>query len=141
MRANPTTMFFANSAWISKKSPSSTTRRISPTMSYGWLGDSGTYRSSSGSSRSTGSVGVLLGGSSWLFDGRNERSVRIFKRQSASDSATRWATPETDACVSAPPRVSFVTSSCVTVLMTSGPVTNIELVPRTIRMKSVMAGE
>ena len=62
-------------------------------------------------------------------------------RQSASESATTWATPETDACVSAPPSASFVTSSCVTVLMTSGPVTNIELVPRVMRTKSVIAGE
>ncbi len=61
--------------------------------------------------------------------------------QSASESATTWATPETEAWVSAPPSASFVTSSCVTDLMTSGPVTNIEAVPRTIRTKSVMAGE
>jgi hypothetical protein len=76
-----------------------------------------------------------------LFEGRYERSVRIFRRQSASDSATRCATPETPACVSAPPRASFVTSSWVTVRITSGPVTNIELDPRTMRMKSVIAGE
>ncbi len=81
------------------------------------------------------------GGSSRLFAGRNDRSVRIFRRPSASLSATTWATPDVPACVSAPPSASFVTSSWVTALMTSGPVTNIELVPRTIRMKSVIAGE
>ena len=41
----------------------------------------------------------------------------------------------------APPRSSCVTSSRVTLLMTSGPVTNIWLVPFVISVKSVMAGE
>ena len=36
---------------------------------------------------------------------------------------TKCATPETAACVRAPPSSSLVTSSCVTVLITSGPVT------------------
>ncbi len=44
-------------------------------------------------------------------------------------------------CVSAPPSVSFVTSSCVTVLITSGPVMNMWLVRSTMKMKSVSAGE
>ena len=45
------------------------------------------------------------------------------------------------ACAAAPPRSSFVTSSWVTVLMTSGPVMNMYEVCSVIRMKSVSAGE
>ena len=45
------------------------------------------------------------------------------------------------ACVSAPPSASIVTSSCVTVFTTFGPVTNMYEVPRTMYTKSVMAGE
>ena len=41
----------------------------------------------------------------------------------------------------APPRSSKLTSSAVTALMTSGPVTNMWLVSRTMIVKSVMAGE
>ena len=44
-------------------------------------------------------------------------------------------------CVVAPPSSSFVTSSCVTVLITSGPVTNMYEVLSTISVKSVIAGE
>ena len=40
----------------------------------------------------------------------------------------------------APPSSSLVTSSCVTVLITSGPVTNMYEVSLTITLKSVMAG-
>ena len=40
------------------------------------------------------------------------------------DSQAKWATPDFWLCVSAPPRASLETSSCVTVLMTSGPVMN-----------------
>ena len=43
--------------------------------------------------------------------------------------------------VAAPPSSSKVTSSPVTVLITSGPVMNMWLVPSTIRVKSVIAGE
>ena len=61
--------------------------------------------------------------------------------QPASSSATRWATPLRVACVSAPPSSSIDTSSPVTVFTTSGPVMNMCEVPRTIKMKSVIAGE
>ena len=44
-------------------------------------------------------------------------------------------------CAWAPPSSSKVTSSPVTVLITSGPVMNMWLVPSTIRVKSVIAGE
>ncbi len=43
--------------------------------------------------------------------------------------------------VRAPPSSSKVTSSPVTVLITSGPVMNMWLVPSTMRVKSVIAGE
>ena len=50
-------MFSAYDGWISRKSPSSTTVSITRLMSYGLFGESGTSVSSSGDSRSTGSVG------------------------------------------------------------------------------------
>ena len=49
-----------------------------------------------------------------------------------SESCTKCATPDTDACVSAPPSFSMVTSSCVTVFTTFGPVTNMYELPRTM---------
>ena len=61
-------------------------------------------------------------------------------RQARSSSTAKWATPERTLCVIAPPRSSLVTSSWVTVLMTSGPVTNMYAVSFTITLKSVMAG-
>jgi hypothetical protein len=64
------------------------------------------------------------GGSSRLLLGMNERSSRTIASVSASFSPSKCATPLLVACVSAPPSSSFVTSSCVTVLMTSGPVMN-----------------
>ncbi len=56
-------------------------------------------------------------------------------------SKARSATPLRVVCVPAPPNSSAVTSSCVTVLTTSGPVTNMYDVSLTMKMKSVMAGE
>ena len=50
------------------------------------------------------------------------------------------ATPDLEACDVAPPNSSSVTSSPVTVFTTSGPVMNMWLVSRTMKMKSVMAG-
>ena len=49
-------MFCAQPGWISRNSPSSTTRRRTSCMSYGSRGSSGTMVSSSTSIRSTGSV-------------------------------------------------------------------------------------
>jgi hypothetical protein len=63
------------------------------------------------------------------------------EKLSVVDHAARWATPEVEACVSAPPNASMVTSSGVTVFTTFGPVTNMYDVPRTMNTKSVMAGE
>ena len=62
-------------------------------------------------------------------------------RHSSSLSAAKCATPDVVPCVSAPPSSSAVTVSCVTALMTSGPVTNMYDVFFTMNTKSVMAGE
>ena len=45
-------------------------------------------------------------------------------RQARSSSTAKCATPDFTLWVAAPPSSSLVTSSWVTVLMTSGPVTN-----------------
>ncbi len=71
-RAKPQTMFSAQRSCTSRNSPSSITRRITSCMSYGLFGWSGMSVSSSGSSRSRGSVGAANGGCSALFWGRNE---------------------------------------------------------------------
>ncbi len=59
----------------------------------------------------------------------------------ASSSAAKWATPLRALCVCAPPRSSLLTSSCVTVLITSGPVMNMYEELLAMTMKSVIAGE
>ena len=59
----------------------------------------------------------------------------------SSSSAARWATPDFELCVIAPPSSSKSTSSPVTVLITSGPVMNMCEVSFTMKMKSVIAGE
>ena len=51
------------------------------------------------------------------------------------------ATPDLVLCEPAPPSSSSVTSSPVTDLTTSGPVMNMCEVLRTMKMKSVIAGE
>jgi len=62
-------------------------------------------------------------------------------RHSNSLPQVKCDTPLVAPCVSAPPSSSIVTSSCVTVFTTFGPVTNMKEVPRTMKVKSVMAGE
>ena len=47
------------------------------------------------------------------------------KLKDLEDKKVEWVTPDFSACVLAPPKSSEVTSSCVTVLTTFGPVTNI----------------
>ena len=101
-------------------------------MSYGLFGLSGTTSSSDSSRRSRGSVPRPRGGSSTLFDGRYWKRSRIACRQAGSESQAKCATPEVSWCVSAPPSSSIVTSSCVTVFTTFGPVTNMYDVPRTM---------
>src|SRR5438045_8094789 len=88
-----------------------------------------------------GSVHALRGGSSRLFDGMKLSSSRSRDRHSASSWARKCATPEVSLWVVAPPSCSLVTSSCITVLMTSGPVMNIYEVLSTMTTKSVIAGE
>ena len=56
-------------------------------------------------------------------------------------SNARSATPLLVVWLVAPPRSSDVTSSCVTVFTTSGPVTNMYELSFTMKMKSVIAGE
>ncbi len=59
-----------------------------------------------------------------LFNGRKEKSSRIISRHSSSSEQAKWAHPDFELWVIAPPNSSLVTSSWVTVLMTSGPVMN-----------------
>jgi len=74
--------------------------------------------------RSDGSVVLPRGGSSTLLDGMNESRSRMSARHSRSSAVAKCATPLVALCVIAPPSSSLLTSSCVTVLITSGPVTN-----------------
>ena len=62
-------------------------------------------------------------------------------RHSSSLSAAKCATPDLPTWVAAPPSSSKDTSSWVTALMTSGPVTNMYDDCFTMKTKSVMAGE
>ena len=70
-----------------------------------------------------------------------ESSLRMTWMHSSSEFTAKSATPLFEACATAPPSSSGVTSSCVTVLITSGPVMNMLLVFFTMMMKSVIAGE
>ena len=98
---------------------------MTSSMSYGWFGDAGTSRSSASSSRSAESAGrAPAADRRGCCDGMNDSSSRISARHSRSSSTAKCATPLVALCVIAPPSSSFVTSSCVTVLITSGPVTN-----------------
>ena len=60
--------------------------------------------------------------------------------QVLSSGELKCATPLLLQCTPEPPSSSLVTTSCVTVLTTSGPVMCMYEVPSTIRMKSVIAG-
>ena len=70
-----------------------------------------------------------------------ESRLRMIWMHCSSLSAAKSATLDLEACVTAPPSSSAVTSSCVTVRITSGPVIIMLLVFFTMMMKSVMAGE
>ena len=96
---------------------------ISSFMSYGLLALSGTSVSSEWSMRSAGSLVGVTGGFS-RFDGTKFMKRRSIDSASTSFSKARSATPDLVVCVTAPPSSSAVTSSCVTVFTTSGPVTN-----------------
>ncbi len=138
--ANPQTIDFAQLAWYSKKSPSSTTSVTTAFMSYGMFGLAGIRSTNDGQSRSGSSPVSTRGASSMLLDGRNESRKRTSSITAFSSAATKVATPDRDEWLPAPPSSSRVTSSPVTVFTTSGPVMNICDVSRTMKMKSVMAG-
>jgi hypothetical protein len=76
-----------------------------------------------------------------LFSGRYASSSRSISRSSLRRRRRKVRAAERLLCVIAPPSSSLVTSSWVTVLITSGPVTNMYEVSWTMKMKSVMAGE
>ena len=133
-------MLLAQLVWYSKNSPSSTTSRTICFMSYGWLGLGGSSSLSAGHSRSGSSPESSGGASSRLFDGRKLSRKRTSSRQAFSSGETKWHTPLLDAWLIAPPSSSSVTSSPVTVFTTSGPVMNMWLDSRTMKMKSVIAG-
>jgi hypothetical protein len=65
----------------------------------------------------------------------------VSSRHWSSSSEAKWATPDFELWLIAPPSSSKPTSSPVTVLMTSGPVMNMCEVSFTMKMKSVIAGE
>src|SRR5262245_4336173 len=139
-RANPHTIERAQWGKYSKNSPSSATAVATFFMSYGWFELAGSRSRSVGQSRSGSSDGSTTGGSSRLFDGRNDMRYRTSSRHDFSSGATNVATPDLVAWLMAPPSSSSVTSSPVTVFTTSGPVMNMCDVSRTMKMKSVMAG-
>ena len=93
-------------------------------MSYGMLGLSGTIVSRFGSSLFASSIVALNGASSILFCGKYDINSLTFTIQSVSFSVAKCATPLVALCTEQPPKSSFVTSSFVTVLITSGPVKN-----------------
>jgi len=65
----------------------------------------------------------------------------MLSRASFSPPSAKWAAPDVEAWVTAPPSSSKLTSSPVTVSTTSGPVMNMWLVSLTMKTKSVIAGE
>ena len=91
--------------------------------------------------RAAGSSVGQAGGLSRLLGGRKSTIRRTSASAWTSLSNARSATPERSVWVEAPPSCSWLTSSWVTVLTTSGPVTNMYELSRTMTMKSVIAGE
>ena len=73
--------------------------------------------------------------------GRYDTRSRTCASASSSSSQAPCTTPDRAVCTRAPPSSSWVTSSCVTDRITSGPVRNMLDVPRLMKMKSVSAGE
>jgi len=140
-RTNPTIIFWAYCAWTSKKCLLSITFWIISCMSYGLFGSAGTISCRLSSTLSDGSTVGFAGGSSRLFEGRKLNNSRTIIKVWSSSFPLKCATPLFELWVVAPPSSSFVTSSWVTVLITSGPVTNMWLFSLTIKIKSVRAGE
>ena len=139
-RAKPVMMLSAKPLWTSRKAPSSAMRRMTSSMSYGLLALSGTTSSSASSARLDGSRVTRTGGSSTLLLGRYASSSRTAMMQAGSLSNVKWEMPDVPPWMSAPPSCSKLTSSCVTVFTTLGPVTNMYETPRTMNTKSVIAG-
>ena len=110
-------------------------------MSYGTFGSEGTSVSSAASARSGGSSVSRTGGAARLEEGRKPTSSRTVAIAATSLGHARCATPDVRVCVRAPPSCSASTASLVTVLTTSGPVTNMYEECSTMRVKSVIAGE
>ena len=102
---------------------------------------SGMKVSSSSTTRSGSSSVATRGAISRLFDGRKLSRYLMSSMQLSSSSAAKWATPDFELWLIAPPSSSNSTSSPVTVLITSGPVMNMCEVFLTMKMKSVIAGE
>ena len=73
IRARQVMIVRAQRGLRSNHSPSSTMRRITSYMSYGWRGESGRMSSSSSSMRSTGSADSRSGGGCSQFCGMYER--------------------------------------------------------------------
>src|SRR3954447_8887002 len=82
-RAKPQIRFSAQRSCTSRNSPSSTTRRTTSFMSYGFAGSSGISEASSASSRPAGSVGSAYGGGATLFCGREDVVLRQEREQVA----------------------------------------------------------
>ena len=125
------------------KSPSSMTEWITSSMSYGCVGVLRNEGVEVGA-QPLGVVGRLApGGFIHVVAGRNERERRRICARHSSSFAAQKVSHAALLVVSAwaPPRSSIETFSFVTALITSGPVTNMWLVPSTISVKSVMAGE
>ena len=134
-------MLLAQLGKYSKNSPSSTTSAITFFMSYGRFADAGRMVRNISQLRIGSSSDSTSGASPRLFCGKKPSRYRTSARHDCSSAETKVATPLLDAWLAAPPSSSSVTSSPVTVLTTSGPVMNMWLVSRTMKMKSVIAGE
>src|SRR6185369_6432151 len=93
-------------------------------ISYGMLGSFGMMVLSDVSHRLMSSSQLVSGGSSMLFRGMNENSSRIISKHSSSSEHAKWAHPDLELWVMAPPSSSLDTTSWVTVFITSGPVMN-----------------
>src|SRR5690242_16397953 len=91
--------------------------------------------------RAGSSEGITEAERSRQFCGRYSKSSRICRKQSCSEPATKWQTPDLTLWVLAPPSDSKSQDSPVADLITSGPVMNIWLVPSIMKTKSVKAGE
>ena len=94
-----------------------------------------------GSTRPGLSKNGLTGGHWRLLSGKKSTNLRTSAKASTSFSKAPSATEDFLVWVEAPPSSSALTISFVTVLTTSGPVTNMYELSLTIKMKSVIAGE